>query len=142
MIRNFTMNDYDEVSTLWQRTPGVKLSSLDDSREGIEQFLRRNPTTNFVAMEAGRIVGVALGGHDGRRGYLYHTCVEEGNRRRLIGRQLVESVIEAMKREKITKLALVCLANNEKGNAFWNRIGWTKRIDLNYYAISINENNI
>jgi ribosomal protein S18 acetylase RimI-like enzyme len=135
------MNDYDAVYQLWKMTPGVGLRSMDDSREGIEQFLRRNPTTNFVTEEEGQIIAAALSGHDGRRGYLYHVCVAEGNRRRRTGRQLVEQVIEAMKAEKITRLALVCFTDNETGNRFWSRLGWTYRPNLNYYTIGINENN-
>lgn len=68
MIRTFMMSDYDKVYHLWKSTPGVGLRSLDDSREGIEQFIRRNSATNFVAEENGQIIGVALSGHDGRRG--------------------------------------------------------------------------
>ena len=142
MIRPLTMDDYDEISQLWKRTPGVGLRSIDDSREGIQRFLVRNPSTNYVAEEDGHIVGVVLGGHDGRRGYIYHTCVEESYRRQSIGRELMEGIIKAMKEEGITKLGLVCFAENDQGNNFWKGLGWEIRSDLNYYTISINENNI
>ena len=141
MIRHFTIKDYDEVYALWNRTPGVGLRSLDDSREGIERFILKNPNTNFVAVESGKLIGVTLSGHDGRRGYIYHTCVEEESRRRSIGRQLINEVIRAMKEEGITKLSLVCFAENEKGNNFWNSLGWSQRKDLNYYNVSINNDN-
>ncbi|MDF2906359.1 MAG: N-acetylglutamate synthase [Herbinix sp.] len=141
MIRPFTIDDYDEVYQLWKRTPGVGLRSLDDSREGIERFLKRNPTTNLVAEEEGNIIGVVLGGHDGRRGYIYHTCVEESHRRRHIGRKLMERITEVMSAERITKLGLVCFAHNDKGNDFWSGLGWELRSDLNYYTIGINEYN-
>ncbi|MHB8128162.1 MAG: GNAT family N-acetyltransferase [Mobilitalea sp.] len=141
MVRLFTMNDYEMVYQLWSNTSGVGLRSLDDSRKGIAQFVNRNPTTNFVAVEDGQIIGVALSGHDGRRGYLYHTCVDEAYRHRSIGRQLVEQVTQAMKAENITKLALICFSENLQGNHFWNSLGWEKRTDLEYYNISINENN-
>lgn len=141
MIRHFNKKDYEEVYQLWRNTPGVGLRSIDDSREGIERFLRRNPTTSFVAVEDNRIVGIALSGHDGRRGYLYHICVEKAYRRRCIGRQLIEYVTEAMKAENITKLGLICFAQNEAGNRFWRNIGWQHRTDLNYYNISINDKN-
>lgn len=142
MIRLFTMNDYDEVYQLWKSIPGVGLRSIDDSGAGIEQFVRRNPTTNFVSVEDGRIVGSALSGHDGRRGYLYHVSVDESYRHRAIARQLIEHIMEAMKKENITKLALVCYSSNANGNAFWNSLGWEIREDLNYYTISINDNNL
>lgn len=142
MIRIFTMSDYDDVYHLWKNTPGVGLRSIDDSKEGIEQFLRRNPTTNFVAEEDGRIIGAAFGGHDGRRGYLYHVCVAPESRRKATGRQLVDQVMEAMKAENITKVALVCKEGNALGNGFWNRLGWTMRKDLNYYTLDLNYNNL
>ncbi len=141
MIRQFTMKDYDEVYELWKTTPGVGLRSMDDSREGIEQFLRRNPTTNFVAVEDGCIVGVILGGHDGRRGAIYHACVREAYRRRNIAAKLTDCLIEAMKKENISRIGLLCFQNNQLGNHFWSAYGFQKREDLNYYAYVVNEDN-
>ncbi len=140
MIRQFTMKDYDEVFELWTKTPGVGLRSMDDSREGIEHFLRRNPTTSFVAVEGGCIVGVILGGHDGRRGAIYHACVREAYRRRNIAARMMDCLIEAMKKEKISRIALVCYQDNEPGNNFWSAYGFQRREDLNYYTYVINEN--
>ncbi|MBH1941266.1 GNAT family N-acetyltransferase [Mobilitalea sibirica] len=142
MIRLLCMNDYNQMYKLWKKSPGVGLRSLDDSREGIERFLRRNPSTNFISWEDGHIVGVILSGHDGRRGYIYHLCVEESYRRRSIGRKLVEHVIMAMRNEKINKLALVAFHDNSPANNFWNKMGWEIRRDLNYYTISLNDNNL
>ncbi len=141
MIRLFTMKDYDEVYQLWKRTPGVGLRKVDDSIEGIEKFLKRNPVTNFVAEEDNHIVGVIFSGHDGRRGYIYHACIDENYRRRSIGRKLMERITESMKDEGITKLGLVCFTENKKGNEFWSGLGYECRSDLNYYTISINEQN-
>ena len=142
MIRFFTDNDYDEVYQLWNSSPGVGLRSMDDSREGIERFIRRNPTTNFVAVENNSIVGVVLGGHDGRRGYLYHVCVEQSHRQKSIGRLLIQHVIDAMKVEQISRLALFCLRDNNLGNQFWNSLGWTERTDLYCFVLNNDENNI
>jgi len=133
------MSDYDRVYRLWQNTSGVGLRSIDDSREGIERFVRRNPRTNFVAEEDGRIIGAVLSGHDGRRGNIYHLCVYDSYRRRGIGRQLVDKVIEAMKDEKITAISLVCFADNETGNNFWSKLGWIKRPDLISYRLYLSE---
>lgn len=139
MIRLLTIEDYDQIYCLWQDTPGVGLNHLDDSREGIHRFLLRNPSTCFADEEDGRIVGVILGGHDGRRGHIYHACVDTAYRRKSIGTKLVAKVIEAMKEESITKVTLVAFKDNIMGNHFWNRSGWIRRDDLNYYAISLKE---
>lgn len=131
-IRNMTINDYDAVYVLWLRTPGMGLSDIDDSRDGIEKYLRRNPGTSFVAETDGEVIGVILAGHDGRRGFIHHTCVASEKRYKGIGTRLVETALVALKNEGINKVALVVFGRNEDGNAFWEHIGFTTRSDLNY----------
>ena len=142
MIRTMTMEDYDGVYALWTKIRGFGLRSVDDSREGIERFLRRNPATSVVAIEDGRVVGSILCGHDGRRGCLYHVCVREDYRRLGIGKAMVVHCMNALKAEGINKVSLIAFTRNDVGNAFWNTIGWTKRQDLNYYDFTLNEANI
>lgn len=140
-IVEMKISNYKDIFILWTSTPGMGLRNLDDSKEGIDKFLRRNPTTNFIAEEDGKIVGSILCGHDGRRGYVYHTAVDMRYRGKGIGKKLVNSVINALKREGINKAALVVFTNNEVGNGFWRSMGWEKREDLNYYNLSINKEN-
>ena len=140
--RVMTMEDYDGVYALWMTIQGFGIRSIDDSREGVEKFLKRNPTTSVVAEEDGKIVGAILCGHDGRRGCLYHVCVREDYRRLGIGKEMVVHCMNALKAEKINKVSLIAFTANDIGNAFWNTIGWTKREDLNYYDFTLNEANI
>ena len=63
-IRQMKIEDYDEVYHLWKRIRGFGIRSMDDSKEGIDRFLKRNPTTSVVAEEDGKIVGAILCGHD------------------------------------------------------------------------------
>lgn len=142
MIRTMTIEDYEGVSSLWKSINGFAIRSVDDSREGVATFLRRNPTTSVVAEEDGRIVGAILCGHDGRRGCLYHVCVEKGFRRRGIGKAMVVKAMQELRNENINKVSLIAFTKNDIGNAFWNCIGWTKREDLNYYDFTLNEANI
>ena len=136
-IRPMTIADYDGVYDLWISTPGMGLNATDDSREGITQYLRRNPTTCFVAEEAGRIVGVIIAGHDGRRGFIYHTAVRPECRKQGIATQLVEHAMDALEKEGIHKAALVVFERNALGNAFWESIGFEERTDLVYRNRSI-----
>ena len=142
MIRTMMIEDYEQVYALWKKIHGFGLRSIDDSREGVEKFLKRNPTTSVVAVEDGKIVGAILCGHDGRRGCLYHVCVDEAYRRRGIGRAMVVQSMEALKEEGISNVSLIAFTQNDIGNAFWNTIGWTERLDLNYYDFTLNEKNI
>ena len=138
-FRVMTVADYDELYDLWLHTPGMGLNTLDDSREGIARYLRRNPTTCFAAVADGMIIGCILAGHDGRRGYIYHTAVLPEFRRQGIARSLVEHAMSALEQEGIHKVALVVFGRNALGNGFWERIGFTVRDDLVYRNQSIHD---
>ncbi len=141
-IRLLMLEDYDKVYQLWTSIKGMGMRSLDDSVDGIGKFLKRNPTTNFIAQVEDKIVGVILCGHDGRRGYIYHTAVNSDFRGNGISKKLVNTVIEALRKEKINKVALVVFDSNDLGNKFWQSLGFDKRSDLVYRNLSINENNV
>ena len=141
-IRAMKIEDYDGVYALWNHIKGFGIRSIDDSREGIERFLKRNPTTSVVAEEDGKVIGGILCGHDGRLGCMYHVCVDPAYRRQGIGKAMVVYAMEALKAEHINKVTLIAFTQNDIGNAFWNTIGWTKREDLNYYDFVLNEKNI
>ena len=142
MVRIMTIEDYEGVYALWKKIKGFGIRSIDDSKEGVARFLKRNPTTSVVAEKDGRIVGSILCGHDGRRGCLYHVCVDEDYRRHGIGKRMVVFAMKALKEEKINKVSLIAFTENDIGNAFWNTIVWTERLDLNYYDFTLNEENI
>lgn len=139
IIRKMTIADYDSVYNLWLNTPGMGLNNMDDSKQGIEKFLRRNPETCFVAEKDNRIIGVILCGNDGRRGYIYHTAVLVTERKRGVGTALVDAAVKALKNEGINKAALVVFSKNELGNSFWEKRGFITREDLIYRNRSINE---
>ena len=133
-----TMDDYDAAYAMWLLC-GNGLNNIDDSREGIARYLRRNPDTSFVAEENGVLAGVILCGHDGRRGFIQHACVSPDYRRRGIGRRLVQRALAALKAEQITKVALVAFKKNTGGNAFWEQQGFTLREDLNYRNLALTD---
>ena len=131
-IRIMTISDYDGVYHLWINTPGMGLNTADDSREGIEKYLKRNPATSFVAECEGEIVGAIMAGHDGRRGYIYQIAVLPAYRNQGIAKKLVDSAMRTLEREGINKAALVAFKKNETGNAFWEHIEFSEREDLVY----------
>ena len=141
-IREMKIEDYDIVFALWKTIKGFGIRSVDDSKEGIERFLKWNPGLSVVAEEDGKIVGAILCGSDGRRGCLYHVCVHKDYRRQGIGKTMVIWCMEKLKDLQINKVSLIAFTQNDIGNAFWKEIGWTKREDLNYYDFTLNEKNI
>lgn len=138
-IRKMTINDYDDVYALWMSCTGMGLNNLDDSRDGIDRFLKRNPETCFVASDNNEIIGVIIAGNDGRRGYIYHTAVHSEYRKRGVGSSLTDAALSALKEQGINKAALVVFNKNTAGNDFWERIGFTTREDLTYRNKSLTE---
>ena len=142
LIRAMLPEDYDKVSKLWMSIKGFAIRSIDGSREDVERFIKRNPSTSVVAQKGDRIVGSILCGHDGRQASFYHVCVSKSCRRQGIGTKMVVYCMNALKEQQINKIALIAFTKNGAGNAFWKQIGWTCRPDCNYYEFVLNEANI
>ena len=169
-IRPVTIEDYDGIFALWNSTEQSKraLNPVDDSREGIERYLKRNPTTCFLAESKDgtgdasapkeqtsiissnanganatykpEVVGVILTGHDGRRAIIHHLCVHPSYRREGIAGQLVQKAEEALRKEGISKIFGLVFKDNDVANAFWEKQGYSLRTNLNYRNKSLNEN--
>ena len=105
----------------------------------ISRFLIRNPNTNFVAYEDGHLIGAILSGHDGRRGYIYHTVVLSEYRRQGIASELVKTAVAALQEDGITRVCLNIMETNELGKAFWLSQGWERKDFLGFYSKGITD---
>lgn len=141
-IRPMEPDDYEKVQKLWMSIRGFGIRAIDDSKEDIERFLKRNPTTSVVACAGDRIVGSILCGHDGRQASFYHVCVTRAYRRQGIATNMVIYCMNVLRDLRINKITLIAFTKNDAGNAFWKHIGWTCRSDCNYYEFVLNEANI
>ncbi len=131
-IREMELGDYPAMVTLWQATPGVRLVQAD-GQESIARFLGRNPGMSAVCLEGNELIGTAMCGHDGRRGFLYHVAVRPENRSKGIGTMLVQHCLESLRQAGIDKCHVFVLADNEIGRAFWCK-GWTLREDIALFS--------
>lgn len=138
-IVEMTIEHYDAVLFLLRRTPGVTVRDAD-SRESIQRYLLRNPGLNFVAEEDGRIIGCAMCGHDGRRGYLQHVLVDPAYRGQGIAHQLVTHCLDGLEAIGILKTHIDVFRTNVVGNTYWTRRGWKKRDDINRYSFNRSDN--
>lgn len=142
MIRIMQPEDYPQVYDLWLRIQGFGIRSVDDSKENIERFIKRNPTSCIVAEKEHEIVGTLLCGHDGRRGCFYHVCVDERYRNHGYATRMAQMALDALKAEGINKVNLMAFVKNELGNRFWKEKGWSLRDDINMYEYNLNEDNV
>lgn len=135
IIREMTIDDYDEVYRMWQITTKRALSKADE-RDQMERYLKHNAGMSQVALVDGKIVGTVLAGHDGRRGFIHHMAVLPEFRRKKIGHALAQTAIQKIREQGIDKTHIFCYQNNETGQSFWRDFGFEKREDVFVYSFS------
>ncbi|WP_020472523.1 GNAT family N-acetyltransferase [Zavarzinella formosa] len=134
-IEPMTPADIPDALAVWADQPGIVLREAD-TPEALTAYLKRNPGTSFIVRENGRVIGAALSGHDGRRGFLHHVLIVEGHRRRGLGRRLVETCLDALEAQGILKSHIYVNHDNEDGKVFWRRLGWAERPMLTLMSVS------
>lgn len=124
-IREFRPSDGEALRALW-REVGFRLTGDDDA--GLARFAARNPGLFLVAEAgAGRIVGSAMGGWDGRRGWLYHVAAAPDVRRVRLAAELVRRVEAGLKALGCPRALVIVEAGNTGGLAFWLAQGYVPR---------------
>ena len=138
IIREMTIDDYEEVYQMWLTTSKRALSKADE-KDQMERYLKRNSGMSQVAVIDGKIVGTVLAGHACRRGFIQHMAVMPQYRRRKIGHSLAEKAIEKIKAEGIDKTHIFSYQNNETGQSFWRDFGFEKRDDVFVFSYDNNK---
>ncbi|MBW6471925.1 MAG: GNAT family N-acetyltransferase [Anaerolineaceae bacterium] len=129
IIRVMDMGDYPQLIDLWSNTENIGLSEAD-SPVNLDTFLQRNPGLSFVALKDEKIIGAVLGGHDGRRGAIYHLAVSKDYRNKGTGKQLLNHVTLAYAEIGIERCHIHVYADNQSGLDFWQKNGWFTRPEL------------
>ncbi len=124
-IRTFDLDhDYDAVLALWRAAePGVHVGP-SDTPDALRLKLTRDPQLFLVAEHAGRLVGVVLGGFDGRRGLVYHLAVDAALRGQGVGSALVAELESRLRALGCVKGYLLVVPENAAVLAWYARRGW------------------
>jgi N-acetylglutamate synthase len=123
VTREFSTDDYDAAFLLGHRVEGLEIAEGDD-KEGVAQFVKRNPGLSRVAIDGSKVVGVVMCGHDGRRGHIYHLAVDPAYRRYGLGKRLVQECLDGLRRVGVLRAIILVADNNLGGAEFWKRAGW------------------
>jgi ribosomal protein S18 acetylase RimI-like enzyme len=121
--REFVLADYEAAIALWSGEEGIEICE-GDSREEMGEYLERNRGLSRVAEVDGEIAGVALCGHDGRRGWIYHLAVAPGHRRRKVGKLLLDDCVNGLRKAGLKRAIILVAGDNPGGHEFWLRNGW------------------
>jgi ribosomal protein S18 acetylase RimI-like enzyme len=124
-IRPLEQTDIPAALRVWQETSGR--SRRVDTAEGLARYVAHNPGLCQVAEQGGKLIGVLIGGHDGRRGFLHHVGVLTPVRRHGVGRALVDTYLAALRDQGILRMHLLVRQNNPVALRFWRAYGCRER---------------
>ncbi|WP_454051933.1 GNAT family N-acetyltransferase [Clostridium sp. Marseille-Q7071] len=118
IIRNFKIEDYDEVINLWKRS-GLEIKQ-SDSIEEIKKKLERDRELFLVAEDNG-IIGAVIGAWDGRRAWIYHLAVLPERRNEDIGTQIIKELEVRLKKKGALKINLLVEPHNQGVQSFYEK---------------------
>ena len=78
----------------------------------------------FVATDAESVIGTAMAGYDGHRGWLYTVAVSPGHRRRGVGTALVRHAVAALRTAGCIKVNLQVRSSNLAVREFYESLGF------------------
>jgi ribosomal protein S18 acetylase RimI-like enzyme len=130
-IRPYLESDEAAIVELWREvfpdSPAWNRPETD-----IQRKLSVQRELFLVATVGTQLVGSAMAGYDGHRGWVYYVAVSPKYRRQGVGTALMRSVEKRLARLDCPKLNLQARASNEKVVAFYKRLGYevVERISL------------
>ncbi len=112
-----------QVIALWRTIFGYETAHNDPSL-AIDKKLGAADGLLFVATQGGDVIGTAMAGYDGHRGWLYSIAVHPAARRNGVGAALVRHAEQALAQRGCMKVNLQLLATNEATAAFYKTLGY------------------
>ena len=122
-IRPYIEADQQAVAVLWRQvfpdSPPWNNPEMD-----IRRKLSVQRELFLVAILGAELVGTAMAGFDGHRGWVYYVAVSPGYRRQGIGRALMRQVEQGLTELGCSKLNLQVRASNAQAISFYRRLGY------------------
>ena len=136
ILRAFAAEDIPAVRALWAKCEGLG-NGPGDAPDALARFLARNPGLSPLAEDEGAVVGAALCGHDGRRGFLYRVGVAPSHRRRGVARALAERAFDGLRAQGIERSMLFVMDDNAEAQQFWRAVGGKLRGRLQLWSVDL-----
>ncbi|MBV9521957.1 MAG: GNAT family acetyltransferase [Alphaproteobacteria bacterium] len=121
-IRPYREADFDAVLALWQ---ACDLLRPWNPPAGDIAFCRRSGHGEVLVAEANEaIIGTAMVGHDGHRGWIYYVAVDPARRRSGLGRALMAAAEAWLRVREVAKVQLLIRETNSAVAGFYERLGY------------------
>jgi ribosomal protein S18 acetylase RimI-like enzyme len=121
-IRRYRASDRPRLVALWRRAfpddpPRNEPNRMIDAKLAIDDLI-------FVATVGDDVIGAAIAGYDGHRGWLYSVAVDESRRRQRVGSALIRHAIDVLRSRGCTKVNLQIRSTNAAVVAFYESLGF------------------
>ncbi len=121
-IREYKISDQKKVINLWQRCGLVV--AWNDPQKDIDRKLAVDADLFLVGLDKGTVIGTAMGGYDGHRGWVNYLAVSPERRREGIGRALMEAVEKRIISKGCPKINIQVRETNKDVLTFYNSLGY------------------
>jgi ribosomal protein S18 acetylase RimI-like enzyme len=121
VIRDYRSSDGEPLRALWAE---AGFQSIGDDDSALRTFAQRNPGTFLVAAQGTTVIGSALGGWDGRRGWIYHVATIPEQHRKGLATRLVGQIEERLRALGCRKVNVIVRAKDKDGAALWEAVGY------------------
>ena len=124
IIRQFHINDAEDVIELWQKC-GL-LAPQNNPQRDIERKLKVNPEWFLVGEFEGRIIATCMAGYEGHRGWINYLAVSPQYRRQGFATQMIREAEKILKDVGCPKINLQIRSSNKEVIEFYKAIGFNK----------------
>lgn len=139
VIRKMEEKDIPKVQDIW-RAANIELT-YSDKHEELVKMIKYNPELCLVLIEPIEkdLLGVVLGGFDGRRGWIHHLAIHPSIQGKKYGTLMMDELLRRFKERNVVKLKLEVLKNNKDVIDFYKKLGWDHRTDLSTMSLTLKE---
>ncbi len=121
-IRAFLIEDLEQVVSLWERCGLTR--PWNDPRKDIDRKLEVQSELFLVGETDGRIVGSAMAGFDGHRGWVNYLAVDPDLRYQGLGTALMAAAAYGLNRLGCPKVNVQIRRDNMAALEFYRRLGF------------------
>lgn len=122
-IRDLRPHERDAAVVLWAECGLTR--PWNDPRADLARALVTPTSTVLAAVETDQLVGTAMVGHDGHRGWVYYLAVDPARRRQGMGRRLLRAGEAWLREQGAPKVQLMVRPDNAAVIGFYASLGYT-----------------
>lgn len=112
----------DSTISLWQRAGLTR--PWNAPGDDFDRALASDASTILGILLDGSVIGTAMVGHDGHRGWVYYLAVEEAHRQSGLGALMMDAAEDWVRRSGMPKIQLMVRSENAVARDFYLHRGY------------------